>query len=47
MSTIQSPVDDELKKEACQASAKLNLSPSDTLRLFLRYVAGNEKCPFC
>lgn len=46
MSTIQIRVDDELKKEAYQAFEKLNLSPSDALRLFLRYVAENEKLPF-
>ncbi len=39
MSTIQIRVDDELKKDAYQAFEKLNLSPSDALRLFLRYVA--------
>lgn len=46
MSTIQIRVDDELKKSAYQAFEKLNLSPSDALRLFLRYVAENEKLPF-
>ncbi|EHH1755546.1 type II toxin-antitoxin system RelB/DinJ family antitoxin, partial [Salmonella enterica] len=46
MSTIQIRVDEELKKEAYQAFEKLNLSPSDALRLFLRYVAENEKLPF-
>ena len=46
MSTIQIRVDDELKKDAYQAFEKLNLSPSDALRLFLRYVAENEKLPF-
>lgn len=46
MSTIQIRVDDELKKEAYQTFEKLNLSPSDALRLFLRYVAENEKLPF-
>lgn len=46
MSTIQIRVDDKLKKEAYQAFEKLNLSPSEALRLFLRYVAENEKLPF-
>ncbi|MCE1695252.1 type II toxin-antitoxin system RelB/DinJ family antitoxin, partial [Enterobacter hormaechei] len=31
---------------AYQAFEKMNLSPSDALRLFLRYVAENEKLPF-
>ncbi|CDG18006.1 MULTISPECIES: type II toxin-antitoxin system RelB/DinJ family antitoxin [Xenorhabdus] len=46
MSTIQIRVDEELKKSAYQAFEKMNLSPSDALRLFLRYVAENEKLPF-
>ncbi|EJG7681868.1 type II toxin-antitoxin system RelB/DinJ family antitoxin [Salmonella enterica] len=46
MSTIQVRVDEELKKNAYQALEKLQLSPSDALRLFLRYVAENEKLPF-
>lgn len=46
MSTIQIRVDDELKKNAYLAFEKLNLSPSDALRLFLRYVAEHEKLPF-
>ncbi|ECC6922350.1 type II toxin-antitoxin system RelB/DinJ family antitoxin [Salmonella enterica] len=46
MSTIQIRVDDELKKNAYRALEKLQLSPSDALRLFLRYVAENEKLPF-
>lgn len=46
MSTIQIRIDDELKKEAYQALEKLNMSPSDALRLFLRYVAENKKLPF-
>ncbi|HEN3249033.1 TPA: type II toxin-antitoxin system RelB/DinJ family antitoxin [Yersinia enterocolitica] len=39
-------VDDELKESAYQEFEKLNLSPSEALRLFLRYVAENEKLPF-
>ena len=39
-------VDEELKKNAWQVFEKLNLSPSEALRLFLRYVAENEKLPF-
>ncbi|CAQ82286.1 MULTISPECIES: type II toxin-antitoxin system RelB/DinJ family antitoxin [Photorhabdus] len=46
MSTIQIRVDEELKKSAYQTFEKLNLSPSDALRLFLRYVVENEKLPF-
>ncbi|MBI6548625.1 type II toxin-antitoxin system RelB/DinJ family antitoxin [Xenorhabdus lircayensis] len=46
MSTIQIRVDEELKKDAYRAFDKLNMSPSDALRLFLRYVAENEKLPF-
>jgi RHH-type rel operon transcriptional repressor/antitoxin RelB len=46
MSTIQVRIDDELKKNAYQAFEKMNLSPSDALRLFLRYVAENQKLPF-
>ncbi|MDC9594081.1 type II toxin-antitoxin system RelB/DinJ family antitoxin [Xenorhabdus sp. IM139775] len=46
MSTIQIRVDEELKKSAYQAFDKLNLSPSDAMRLFLRYVVENEKLPF-
>ncbi|EFB72453.1 antitoxin RelB [Providencia rustigianii DSM 4541] len=46
MTTIQIRVDEQLKKEAFQAFEKLNLSPSDALRLFLRYVAENKKLPF-
>ncbi|HEJ9628251.1 type II toxin-antitoxin system antitoxin, RelB/DinJ family [Proteus mirabilis] len=46
MTTIQVRVDDELKKEAYQVFEKMNLSPSDTIRLFLRYVSENEKLPF-
>ncbi|PHM47845.1 type II toxin-antitoxin system RelB/DinJ family antitoxin [Xenorhabdus miraniensis] len=46
MSTIQIRVDEELKKNAYRAFDKLNLSPSDAMRLFLRYVAENEKLPF-
>ncbi|EAT6910424.1 TPA: type II toxin-antitoxin system RelB/DinJ family antitoxin [Salmonella enterica subsp. diarizonae serovar 48:i:z] len=46
MSTIQVRVDEELKKNAYRALEKLQLSPSDALRLFLRYVAENEKLPF-
>ncbi|MDC9589368.1 type II toxin-antitoxin system RelB/DinJ family antitoxin [Xenorhabdus sp. XENO-10] len=46
MSTIQIRVDEELKESAYRAFDKLNLSPSDALRLFLRYVAENEKLPF-
>ncbi|MGG4663098.1 type II toxin-antitoxin system RelB/DinJ family antitoxin [Providencia vermicola] len=46
MSTIQIRVDEQLKKDAYQAFDKLNLSPSEALRLFLRYVAENEKLPF-
>ncbi|MCO4181064.1 type II toxin-antitoxin system RelB/DinJ family antitoxin [Proteus terrae] len=39
MTTIQVRVDDELKKEAYQVFEKMNLSPSDAIRLFLRYVS--------
>lgn len=39
-------MDDELKESAYQEFEKLNLSPSEALRLFLRYVAENEKLPF-
>lgn len=46
MSTIQIRVDENLKKDAYKAFDKLNLSPSDALRLFLRYVAENKKLPF-
>lgn len=46
MSTIQIRVDEELKRNAYHAFEKLNLSPSDALRLFLRYVAEHEKLPF-
>jgi RHH-type rel operon transcriptional repressor/antitoxin RelB len=46
MSTIQVRIDDELKKNAYQAFEKMNLSPSEALRLFLRYVAENQKLPF-
>ncbi|PHM27811.1 type II toxin-antitoxin system RelB/DinJ family antitoxin [Xenorhabdus innexi] len=46
MSTIQIRVDEELKKSAYQAFEKMNLSPSEAMRLFLRYVAENEKLPF-
>ncbi|KLU15074.1 type II toxin-antitoxin system RelB/DinJ family antitoxin [Xenorhabdus khoisanae] len=46
MSTIQIRVDEELKRSAYQALEKMNLSPSDAMRLFLRYVAENEKLPF-
>ncbi|EAR6586702.1 type II toxin-antitoxin system RelB/DinJ family antitoxin [Salmonella enterica] len=46
MGTIQVRVDEELKKNAYRALEKLQLSPSDALRLFLRYVAENEKLPF-
>lgn len=46
MSTVQIRVDEKLKKNAWQVFEKLNLSPSEALRLFLRYVAENEKLPF-
>ncbi|PVZ84752.1 type II toxin-antitoxin system antitoxin, RelB/DinJ family [Serratia sp. S1B] len=46
MSTIQIRVDEELKRNAYYVFEKLNLSPSDALRLFLRYVAEHEKLPF-
>ncbi|MUG35342.1 type II toxin-antitoxin system RelB/DinJ family antitoxin [Commensalibacter sp. ESL0382] len=46
MSTIQIRVDENLKKDAYKAFDKLKLSPSDALRLFLRYVAENNKLPF-
>lgn len=46
MTTIQVRVDDELKKEAYQVFEKMNLSLSDAIRLFLRYVSENEKLPF-
>lgn len=35
-----------LKKGCLKAFDKLNLSLSDALRLFLRYVAENKKLPF-
>jgi RHH-type rel operon transcriptional repressor/antitoxin RelB len=44
MSTIQLRVDEELKRNAYHAFEKMNLSPSDALRLFLRYVAEHENC---
>lgn len=46
MSTIQVRIDDDLKKNAYQAFEKMNLTPSDALRLFLRYVVENQKLPF-
>lgn len=46
MSTIQVRVDEELKKNVYRAFDKMNLSPSDAIRLFLRYVVENEKLPF-
>ncbi|MCC8458403.1 type II toxin-antitoxin system RelB/DinJ family antitoxin [Photorhabdus aegyptia] len=46
MSTIQIRVDENLKKASYDAFEKINISPSDALRLFLRYVAENEKLPF-
>jgi len=46
MSTIQVRIDEELKKNAYQAFEKMNLSPSDALRQFLRYVAENQRLPF-
>ncbi len=46
MSTIQIRVDEELKQDAYRALDKLNISPSDALRSFLRYVAEHERLPF-
>lgn len=46
MTTIQVRIDDTLKKKAYDAFQKMKLSPSEALRLFLRYVAENEKLPF-
>lgn len=46
MSTIQIRVDENLKKDAYKTFDKLNVSPSDALRLFLRYVVENKKLPF-
>ncbi|CAI3959557.1 Antitoxin component of the RelBE or YafQ-DinJ toxin-antitoxin module (RelB) (PDB:4ML0) [Commensalibacter communis] len=46
MSTIQIRVDENLKKDAYKTFNNLKLSPSDALRLFLRYVAENKKLPF-
>lgn len=46
MNTIQFHVDKDLKKTAYQTFENLNISPSDALRLFLRYVAENGKLPF-
>ncbi|CAK7193009.1 Antitoxin RelB [Commensalibacter sp. Nvir] len=46
MSTIQIRIDDTLKKEAYEVFDKLDLSPSEALRSFLRYVAEHKKLPF-
>lgn len=46
MNTIQIYVDEELKKNAYSVFEKLNLSPSEAIRLFLCYVVENEKLPF-
>lgn len=46
MSTIQIRVDETLKKNAYKVLDQLNLSPSDALRSFLRYIAENKKLPF-
>lgn len=34
------------KKKLIKYLKKMNLSPSDAIRLFLRYVSENEKLPF-
>lgn len=46
MGTIQIRVDEDLKKNAYQVLDSLHVSPSDALRMFLRYVAENRKLPF-
>ena len=46
MGTIQVRVDEDLKSKAWQVFEKLNISPSEAIRLFLRYVVENERLSF-
>lgn len=46
MSTIQIRIDDKLKEDSLAVLNKLNITPSEAFRQFLRYVAENQKLPF-
>ncbi|CAM3718555.1 Antitoxin RelB [uncultured Avibacterium sp.] len=45
MATLNIRLDDELKQEAYAALQKMNLTPSEAVRLLFQYVAQNNKFP--
>lgn len=45
MATINVRLDDQLKKEACAVLEKLNITPTEAVRLLFQYVADNGRMP--
>ena len=45
MSTLQIRIDEKLKADALAVLKKLNITPSDACRQFLRYVVENKELP--
>lgn len=46
MGTVQFRVENDLKDRAFGVLDQLDIPPSDALRMFLRYVAENNRLPF-
>lgn len=45
MATINVRLDDQLKKEAYAVLEKLNITPTEAVRLLFQYVADNGRMP--
>ena len=46
MGSINRRIDDELKARSYSALEKMGVTPSESLRLMLEYIADNERLPF-
>ena len=45
MATVNVRLDDDLKQQAYQVLADLNISPSEAIRVYFQYIADNRSLP--
>lgn len=45
MATLNVRLDDDLKQQAYDVLERLNISPSEAIRLYFQYIADNQRLP--
>lgn len=45
MATLNVRLDDDLKQQTYQVLERLNISPSEAIRLYFQYITENQKLP--